>query len=152
MRAEEKEGGKGKERKAESGDGEVVNRAFCSFAKFVVLALAGFHQKGIRHTTGGGHFRYLAFSGEDMSQTWIHMEQHRNGYTAKEERKDIFFLFKIFGAGSLIRVWSLLGRCGCCRNVDGCRHGRMGSGKETESNIKKLGSKRRKRQTECVCV
>lgn len=36
-----------------------------------------------------------------------------------------------------------------CRNVDGCRHRRIGSGKETESIMRKLGGEWRKRQSEC---
>lgn len=95
MRAEEKEGGrKGKERRAESGDREVINGAFCSFAKVIVLAAVGLHRNGIRHRMGWttDTFRYSAFSGADIPQTWIHVELRRDGYTAKEDkRKDIVF-------------------------------------------------------------
>ncbi len=39
-------------------------------------------------------FRYSAFSEDDTSHTWICMEQHRNGYTATEEREDSFFFYR----------------------------------------------------------
>lgn len=146
MRAEEKEWGK--ERRAESGDTEVVNRAFRSFAKVVFLALVGFHQKGIRRTKSGGRTRSILSSPgrgrlSDLdpfaaAQEWIY---------CKRRNKLQFIYVCSFGKEVAIRVWSFLGRCGLCSNVDGCSHGRIGSGKETESIMTKLAGEYRKRHT-----
>lgn len=67
----------------------------------------------------------------------------------KKTENKVLFLSVFRGNGSRIRVRSLLGRCGFCRNGDGCGRGRVVSGKETESIMKKLGSEWRKRQTKC---
>lgn len=63
----------------------------------------------------GRHFSYSAFSGGDISQTWIRMEQHRSGYTAKEERK---YFWGRNGASEFGVCWVAVV---FCRNIDGCR-------------------------------
>ncbi|KAL7381739.1 hypothetical protein ABVT39_010444 [Epinephelus coioides] len=111
MRAEEKEGErKGKEnQETEKSSTEL----FALLQKSSSLhSLVSIKRAFDMRRVEDGHFRYSAFSEEDASQTWIRLQQLRDGFTAREERKTVCFFLLCFWEESRLRVWSLPGRCG----------------------------------------
>lgn len=90
----------------------------------------------------------MKISGSDLDP----LEQHSNGYTAKEERNNSFFLLSFFLGGEVTSEfgvsWVAVVSTETSMAVDAEE---LGLGKETESIMKKLGSEWRQRQTECAC-
>lgn len=68
-----------------------------------------------------------------------------------QKKTDKCFFFLLFWRGSRVHVWSLLGGRGFRRMSTGCRHRRIGSGKETRRSYADSGERRQTGYGKCVC-